>query len=162
MDEDKFYFLSTDGKDQNGNASGGDAVYLYEIDYNNSLEPVLEPPISITHFDPPDEATQDDAGQLIDVDCSFIQDVTYRDGYLYSAFSVNHTGIDDIGYSAIRYFQISTSNYTVPVDKDFYIDGYYCYYPAITVNANGEAFMTFNCSGNDLYPSVYYAYMAAR
>jgi hypothetical protein len=134
---------------------GGNYVTLWRID-NAPASPVLTRvgAVSIGSYSVPPNAKQSGTGILISTGDCRTQDVVWQNGYLFTGFS-ERIGSNRNAVSAIRYLKINTSSSGAEKDITYTGSGIYMYYPAVSVDASGNMFMTFSRSGKSEYASMY-------
>jgi hypothetical protein len=138
----------------NTRSGGGSSVTLWRID-NAPAAPTLTrvATVSIGSYSVPPDAKQPGTGILIATNDCRTQDVAWRNGFVYTAFSVR-TGSGNQRRSAIRYLKISN---TGAVDKNitYTASGIAMYFPAVTADASNNMFMVFSRSSSSEYASMY-------
>ncbi len=140
---------------------GGNFVTLWRID-NAPSSPVLTrlAAVSIGAYSVPPDAKQKGIGILISTGDCRTQDIVWRSGFLYTGFS-ERIGSKRNVISAVRYLKINTSTGSADRDITYTASGIYMYYPAVSVDAVGNMFMTFSRSGKSEYASMYQTGMLA-
>ncbi|MCP4633668.1 MAG: hypothetical protein GY855_12135 [candidate division Zixibacteria bacterium] len=141
----------------NTHTVAGNYASLWTL-YDPTGSPPLLTLISTTYIDsfyaPPD-AVQLNGNPRIDTGDCRIQDLQYRDGYLYGVFTQKYNWQSG-NVSAIRYLKIDTSEGEAVDDLVFGADNYFYYYPAVYTDRFGRVVMVCNRSNYLEYVGVRY------
>ena len=142
----------------NTNEYGSNYLSLWRID-NPVSNPSLtrQANVTVSSYTPPPNAAQSVTSDSVETGGSRTQDVMYRNGNLYTAFTTAYNWGNGT-VAAIRYDIINISTNTATVDVEYGADQYYYYYPNIYVDDYGEMAMVFNRSSSNEYPGVLYTY----
>ena len=135
----------------NTRPGGGSSVTLWRIDGAPSA-PVLTrvAGVSTGSYAVPPDARQAGGSNLVATNDCRTQDVVWRNGVLYTAFT---EGVS--AQAALRYLEITSAGIK---NKDMtYMGstGIHLYYPAVTSDSTGNVVMVFNRSGSSEYISMY-------
>ncbi|OLD66827.1 MAG: hypothetical protein AUI33_10575, partial [Ignavibacteria bacterium 13_1_40CM_2_61_4] len=141
--------------------SGGNGLGLYKIT-GGAFDPVLEKvaQISVSNFGSPPDGVQlgcsnPTNGKIKSGDAR-TQDPVWRDGYLYAAHTIGMT-IDTGHVSAIRYYKVRTATGALVIDETFGAADAFYFYPAVTVDAAGTAYLSFGRSNKDEFASAWFS-----
>jgi hypothetical protein len=138
----------------NTRSGGGTSVTLWAV--TNPLgTPGLsrQATITIGAYGPPPNACQLGGANLIATGDCRTQDVAWRGGYLYTAFSQAYNPGSGNG-SALRILKINTGTSSSAQNWIYYQSGAHFYYPAATVNYAGVMYVAFNRSSCASYVSA--------
>jgi hypothetical protein len=135
----------------NTNDGGGNYLTLWRID-NAPSSPTLtlQTTFTIGAYSPPPDAAQKGTSALISTGDSRTQEVIYSGGLLYTAFAESLNSL-----SALRYEVFNPGNNSVVKDITYAQAGTEYYYPAVTVDSAGNAYITFSRSSSTEYASMY-------
>jgi len=140
---------------------GASSITLWRIDNPLNLPTLIkQATISIASYNsnsPYNTVKQKGTTILIDGGDSRTQDVMYRNGFLYTAFSTLHDwGSGTV--EAIRYEKIDVNSNTAIIDALYGADNYYYFYPNIYVDAYGDIVLVYSRSNTNEYAGVYWSY----
>jgi hypothetical protein len=148
------YFINT-------HWNGGSSITLWALTNPLGTPPTMtrQATVSIGTYAAPPNAAQPGVSVATDYihtgDCR-TQDVQYRNGHVYTAFTVGHNwGSGTV--SAIRYLKINTSTNTPAINVTYGADGAYYYYPIIYTDQTDNIFLVFNRSALSEYVGIRYS-----
>lgn len=147
----------------NANQNGASTVTLWRID-NSDTVPVLTRVATVPVRAYALAGSVPQAGGRTGVwvgDCR-IQDVTYRNGVLYTCLTEKGGSSKSAGAAAVRYLEIQSNgvkNFDITYTGTTSKSG--VYYPAVSVDSNGNVALGFNRSSSSEYISLYYAKKSA-
>jgi hypothetical protein len=147
---DDFYLMCTSPYNT------GTYFSLYKIS-NSTTTPVMTGVnIPVTQYSAPYGANQlGGSSILIETgDDGLRNEPVYKDGYIWCVHQVK-SGTNG-AYSGIRYLKINTSTYQAEEDAVMGADGYWMYYPALTVDKDMNVGITFCRSGITEYIGAFY------
>tara|TARA_B100000315_G_scaffold260670_1_gene323883 strand:+ start:11346 stop:13832 length:2487 start_codon:yes stop_codon:yes gene_type:complete len=152
-----FYLFHTKGI-----SGGAEVVYWFIKEPFNPIPTVDRKIISVDPYSHPGNVPQKDVGDeelLIHFGC-LTQDITYRNGKIYSVFSTKYDwGSGDVG--AIRYLIIDTNVGVLVDDITYGSDGLYYFYPNIYTDSDENVLLVFNRSGETEYAGVRWTFRLA-
>jgi hypothetical protein len=110
--------------------------------------------VPVSSYAPPANGVQKGTTTLVPTNDCRPSDFYVRDGVLVCAW---HTSVSFSGQllSAIRLFQLRTSDLAVLTDETYVAANTWMYYPAVTVDSVGTLFLGFDRSSPSEYPSAY-------
>jgi hypothetical protein len=139
----------------NTRPGGGSSVTLWRIDGAPSAPSLTRVAgVSTGSYSVPKNAPQAGGSNLVATNDCRTQDVVWRNGVLYTAFT---EGVS--AQAALRYLEITSAGVK---NKDMtYMGstGIHLYYPAVTADNSGNVVMVFNRSSSSEYISMYSAKM---
>lgn len=108
---------------------------------------------------PPGDAVQKNSTTKIDLSDARISDCIYKDGFLYGCFAVKNSTNDG---SAIKYFKINTSDFSLAFNGVIELSGLWYYYPEIYPDNYGNVLITFSKSSTNDFAGLAYTYRKAE
>jgi len=78
-----------------------------------------------------------------------------RDGFLYAAHDIQNS--TNSNYSSIKYLKVDLSTLSIVENIEFGADGYFYLFPAITIDKEHNAAITYSRSADDEYIGAYYS-----
>jgi hypothetical protein len=78
-----------------------------------------------------------------------------RDGYLYVAHDIQNS--TNPNYSSIKYLKVDLNTYSIVDNIEFGADGYFYLFPAITVDKDHNAAITYSRSADNEYIGAYFS-----
>lgn len=129
---------------------------LYKIS-NPVTNPVMTAVnVPVTQYTAPPQANQLGGGTpLIESgDVALRFEPVYKNGFIWCTHQVRNA--PGSPYSSVRYLKISTSSNTTAEDVAMGADGYWHYYPALTVDKDNNIAITYSRSGVNEYIGAYY------
>jgi hypothetical protein len=156
--------LSSSGSEYllNTRPGGGSSVTLWRID-----NPVSSPSttrvatVAVGTYGTPPDAPQSGGRNLVDTGDCRTQEVVYRDGNVYTAFTERFAQSKRSTVAAARFLKITSAGVRV-IDKTYTgPTGASVYYPAVAVSASGAVLMGFDRSSSTEFVSSYAVSMAA-
>ncbi len=126
----------------NSRSGSGNSITLWSL-----TNPLGNPPtltkvnIPVSSYSAPPDASQCNSATPIDTTDARLQNAIFRDGYLWTA----HT-IERGSYTGARLLRIEPVTPSVLEDFVFGLDGYFYYFPAVTVDGEGNIYTVFNRS----------------
>ncbi len=136
--------------------STGTFVTLYKIS-NSVTNPVMTAVnVPVTQYTGPPGAGQLGGGSLsIETGgVSFKYEPIYKDGFLWAVHSVRNSAFTN--YSSIRYLKINTSTNETSEDVAMGADGYWHFYPSLSVDKDNNIAITYSRSGINEYIGAFY------
>ena len=132
-----------------------DFYALYKI-----LNPLTSPTIRgkvlpVQQYYSPPLANQLGGGQGIETIGWITKGPVIRDGYLYAAHDIQNS--TNSNYSSIKYLKIDLNTYSIVDNIEFGADGYFYLFPALTVDKDHNAAITYSRSADNEYIGAYYS-----
>jgi len=149
------YFLNT-------RSSGGSELTKYRITNPLASGPTLTGPtaIAVNSYDVPPAGKQSGGGTtlLIDSGDCRTQDVTYRNGFLYTAcVDTLDWGTPANVEAVVHQFKINATSNAVVWDERFGQDNFYYNYPNVTVDTSNDLTIVFGRTGASEFPGIRYS-----
>lgn len=112
--------------------------------------------ISVTAYSSPPNANQLGGGSpLIETGgSSFKFEPVYSNGYIWGVHNIR-SGTGN-AYSSVRYFKLNMNNNTAVEDGAMGADGYWFFYPSLTIDKDQNVAITYSRSGTNEYIGAYY------
>lgn len=111
---------------------------------------------SIRPLTGPPPAQQSGSAEPIDTGDNRILDVVVRNGALWATAGAScRSSGDTEDRACLRFFRISTASLTIVEDFDLGLAGRSFFFPAITLDSEGNVIATFSGSSGTIFPSVY-------
>lgn len=129
---------------------------LYKIS-NPVTNPVMTAVnVPVTQYSAPQQANQLGGGTpLIESgDVALRFEPVYKNGFIWCTHQVRNA--PGSAYSSVRYLKINTTSNTSVEDVAMGADGYWHYYPALTVDKDNNIAITYSRSGVNEYIGAYY------
>lgn len=135
--------------------STGTFVTLYKIS-NPITNPVMTAVnVPVTSYTGPPSANQLGGGMQIETGgVSFKYEPIFKDGFLWAVHSVRNASFTS--FSSIRYLKINTETNESIEDIAMGADGYWHFYPALTVDKDNNIAITYSRSANTEYIGAFY------
>ncbi len=117
--------------------------------------------INVGNYNPPGtgvnpgDAVQKNSSTKIDLNDARISDCIYKEGFLYASFAVKNSTNDG---SAIKYFKINTSSFSIVYNDVIEQSGLWYYYPEIYPDNYGNVLITFSKSSSNDFVGLAYSY----
>lgn len=134
----------------------GTFVVLYKIS-NPTTNPTMTAtniPVT-TYYSPPQASQLGGSSTAIETGGnSFKFEPVFRNGYLWAVHSVRNP--EFTGYSSLRYLKINTSTSAVAEDAVMGAEGFWFFYPSLTVDKDQNVAITYSRSSNNEYIGAFY------
>ncbi len=134
----------------------GTFVTLYKIS-NPVTNPVMTAVnVPVTSYTGPPNANQLGGGSMLieTGGVSFKYEPIFKDGFLWAVHSVRNSSFTT--YSGVRYMKINTSTNESVEDVAMGANGYWHFYPALSVDKDNNVAITYSRSGNTEYIGAFY------
>lgn len=136
--------------------STGTFITLYKI-ANSVTNPVMTAVnVPVTQYTGPPTAGQLGGGSLnIETGgSSFKYEPVFKDGFIWAVHSVKNAAFTN--YSSIRYLKINTTLNETAEDVAMGADGFWHFYPSLTVDKDNNIAVTYSRSGTNEYIGAFY------
>jgi hypothetical protein len=131
----------------------GSSITLWNVKNPTASPVITKRKINITGFQIGPDADQKGGGSFISTNDSRLSDAVWINGSIYAAHQVSKDwGSGEV--SAIRYYQIRSSDGALLQDGTFGADGSYYFFPAIATDQRGNNVIVFIRSGPTEFVSV--------
>lgn len=138
-----------------GNPVSADFYTLYKIT-NPLTNPVLRGKVlPVQLYTSPPLAIQLGGGVGIETIGWITKGPVIRDGLLYVAHDIQNS--TNASYSSIKYLKVDLSTQTIVDNIEFGSEGYFYLFPALTVDKDHNAAITFSRSADNEYIGAYYS-----
>ena len=132
-----------------------DFYALYKI-----INPLTSPTIRgkvlpVQQYYSPPLANQLGGGQGIETIGWITKGPVIRDGFLYAAHDIQNS--TNSNYSSIKYLKIDLNTFSIVDNIEFGAEGYFYLFPAITVDKDHNAAITYSRSGDNEYIGAYFS-----
>ncbi|MCU7524961.1 MAG: T9SS type A sorting domain-containing protein [Ignavibacteria bacterium] len=111
--------------------------------------------INIGLYSTPNDAPQPGGARLIEINDTRISDCTYNNGFIYGCF---HSKNSFNNGSAVRYFKLRVSDYSLLINDLIEQNGIYYYYPELYPDRYGNMVCMFNKSSASDYVGLAWTY----
>jgi len=135
--------------------STGTFVTLYKIT-NPVTNPVMTAVnVPVTQYSGPPSASQLGGGMAIESGGSNFQyEPVYKNGFLWAVHSVRNASFTT--YSSVSYLKINTSTNSTVEDVSMGANGFWHFYPALSVDKDNNLAITYSRSGTNEYIGAFY------
>jgi len=138
-----------------GNQVSADFYSLYKV-----VNPLTTPTIRgkvlpVQEYFSPPLANQLEGGLGIETIGWITKGPVIRDGYLYVAHDIQNS--TNSNYSSIKYLKVDLNTYSIVDNIEFGAEGYFYLFPAITVDKDHNAALTYSRSADDEYIGAYFS-----
>lgn len=138
-----------------GNPVSADFYSLYKV-----VNPLTTPTIRgkvlpVQMYTSPPLANQLGGGEGIETIGWITKGPVIRDGFLYAAHDIQNS--TNSNYSSIKYLKIDLSNYSIVENIEFGSEGYFYLFPAITIDKEHNAAITYSRSADTEYIGSYFS-----
>ena len=129
---------------------------LYRIT-NPTTNPVLTAVnVPVAPYQGSPNAGQPGGGLQIETNGSMLtNEPAFRDGYLYAVHGIGNP--QNSTYASARFLKINMATSQATEDKVLGANGFWYFYPAVTIDRHGNAVVTYSRSGVSEYPGAYYS-----
>ncbi len=142
----------------NSHSGGGNSVTLWNATHAFPAAPVItrQATVNIGGYGPPPNARQKGCADTLDTIDNRIYNAVYKNGKLYAAFTESHNWGSG-AVAAIRFLEINTSTNAPLVNETYGQDGFYYWFPAVTVDGSGNIVSVFARSGSGEFAGIRYS-----
>lgn len=144
-----FYLINT-------GSNYGDFINIWKIsDPFGTNSSITCRKIIVGAYSSPNDAPQPGGTRLIETNDTRISDCTYNNGFIYGCF---HSKNSFNNGSAVRYFKLRVSDYSLLINDVIEQNGMYYYYPEIYPDKYGNIVCLFNKSSTSNYVGLAWTY----